>query len=317
MTMPVKSATSFKQLPAAVSNQTNKQPENIPSNPEKKQISTKAKVIGGLSALAILGTAVYFGMKGRNSRILAKQEAKLQELVSSGVLDEDYLKIFKDIRKLDGEEFIKTAYDKLAQKIGLTKVPELKIENNLGSCLSGFDSITLRTGGLKNKAEQLEYIRHELEHAKQTEMMFRAFGKDAVLDSYAERIITHLKMNPLFCSSNFKGKYNFKDVTPEELKVFIDAQKAKLAENTGMLDEILKTKGKIKSGTPEFAEAEKYFEASKNYKSPGMLNGVKVPDTYFEQIMKEYKNNLLEFNAFKEGKTINDMYTKFMEIVTK
>ena len=71
----------------------------------------------------------------------------------------------------------------------------------------------------------------------------------------------------------------------------------------------------VKTITKE--EAKKYMEAARNYKSPGMLNGINVVSSYFEQIMKEYKNNLLEANAFREGENIRDMYLKFLKLINK
>lgn len=280
---------------------------------EKKPISNTSKIIAGTAALALLGTAIYFGIRGKNT---AKLEAKFQELINNGEMNETYLRIFKDTNKLNGEEFIKAAYNKLADAVGLAKKPELIIKPHQASCKSSFDSIELCLGGLKTKADQFNFIRHELEHAKQTEMMYRAFGKDALLDAYAQRAITHLKMNPLYCSQEFNTS-KFDEIPKEKLQLFIEKCKSKLVEKTGFLDEIVKEKGKILQNTPEYEEAQKYMKAARNYKSPGMLNGINVVSSYFEQIMKEYKNNLLEANAFREGENIRDMYLKFLKLINK
>lgn len=136
---------------------------------EKKPISNTSKIIAGTAALALLGTAIYFGIRGKNT---AKLEAKFQELINNGEMNETYLRIFKDTNKLNGEEFIKAAYNKLADAVGLAKKPELIIKPHQASCKSSFDSIELCLGGLKTKADQFNFIRHELEHAKQTEMMY-------------------------------------------------------------------------------------------------------------------------------------------------
>ena len=280
---------------------------------EKKSVSNTSKIIAGTAALALLGTAIYFGIRGRNT---AKLKAKIQELINNGELNETYLQIFKDTEKLNGEEFIKTAYDKLAEIVGLTKKPKLIIKQNQASSKSSFDTIELCLGGLKSKADQFNFIRHELEHAKQTEMMYRAFGKDALLDAYVQRAINHLKMNPICCLQEF-NKSSFDKVPQEELEIFIKKLKGNLSPKTGFLDEIVEKKGKILPNTPEYEEAQKYLEAARNYKSPGMLNGIKVRESYFEQIMKEYKNNLLEANAFREGEKIRDMYLKFSELINK
>lgn len=314
--MSVNFSTAVNYQPAQYSSlPPEKEVNNNPSESKKFFSSTTAKIIGGTAALAILGTAIYCGMRGKSFRLSPKQEAKLQELITQGQMDETYLKIFKDTENLKGEEFVKTAYDKLADVIGLTRKPELIISKNQGSGISSIDSIQIPLGGLDTKAKQFQFIRHELEHAKQTEMIYRAFGKDALIDAYIERNITAAKMNNLICKKIFNGKINFQSVTSDELATFKEAKKAQMLPKTGMLDEVVETKGKILPDMPEYAEAQKYLEAARNYKSPGMLNGLKVMDSYFEKIVNEYKNNLLEANAFREGDRIYDMYEKFCEII--
>lgn len=123
-------------------------------------------------------------------------------------------------------------------------------------------------------------------------------------------------MNPLYCSQEFNTS-KFDEIPKEKLQLFIEKCKSKLVEKTGFLDEIVKEKGKILQNTPEYEEAQKYMKAARNYKSPGMLNGINVVSSYFEQIMKEYKNNLLEANAFREGENIRDMYLKFLKLINK
>lgn len=294
-------------------------PKNVKQEiPEKNTISTTTKVIGGLSALALLGTAIYCEMRGKKVKISAAQKEILQDLINNDLMDKDYLKIFKDTEYLCGEKFIRTAYAKLAEKVDLTKPPELIVKKQIGSSSSCFDSIILCTGSFKSRADFFSCMRHELEHAKQSEMIYRAFGKDAFLDAYAERAVTQASLNPISCSKNFNGKSSLKNVTPEEIKAFKDATKAEMSDTTSRLDEILKLKGKILQGTPEYEEAKKYLEASRNYKSPAMLTGGgRYKQEFIKEITSAYKENLLEVNAGKEGDRISDMYKKFVEIIGK
>ena len=77
------------------------------------ELSKKQKqlIYGGVGILAlggIIATAIL--TKGKKIKLTSAQEAKLQELIANGEINQKYVDPFKEIQHLDGDAFIKTAY---------------------------------------------------------------------------------------------------------------------------------------------------------------------------------------------------------------
>ena len=110
--------------------------EHIQTKPKKEGLSTGAKWGIGLGLTALAGIGIYIATKGRGKiNLNANQEAKIKELISNGKLDEKHAEIFKSIEHLEGDDFIKEAYNRIAKYMGYNKstCPVLEITSKNSS----------------------------------------------------------------------------------------------------------------------------------------------------------------------------------------
>lgn len=296
---------------------------------EKKGLSTgqKTGIVASVLALGGIITAAVLS-KGKKINISPEQSAKLQELVNAGKLDEKYLEIFKNTEHLSGDKFIKEVYNNISKMMGYENcAPKLRIIHRYSSSSSSSGVISVSTKAFDTKAKQFSTIRHELEHFRQHEMIYRAFGKDAYIEAKAAPSIERLRLNDDYCKSKF-GK-TFKELSEQELTAYKKELTKEIEDKSETLENILKNKGKINQGTPEYAEAQIYLEATKNYKTPAMVLGKYATPEYVnelkntnpekfklaQQLLREYDNNILEKTAYTQGTIIKDMYELFLSVI--
>lgn len=306
--------------------------EHIQTKPKKEGLSTGAKWGLGALALAGVGTAIYFATRGRGKiNLNASQEAKIKELISNGKLDEKHAEIFKSIEHLEGDEFIKEAYNRIAKSMGYGRLtrPRLEIISNNSSSATNVRRIQIDKLGFATKEKQIGAIRHELEHFRQKDIKYRALGKDAYLGAEVEASINKLKYNEKFCIDKFGKKYS--ELTEQELQAYRKQLRTELdnPENFDILELLLAEKGKISKGSKEYAEAEKLLQATKEYITPTavvnepltveLAKRLKVENPELrkklEEASQKYYNNYLETEAKSvEGKMI-EMYRNFCEAI--
>ena len=291
------------------------------------ELSKKQKqlIYGGVGILAlggIIATAIL--TKGKKIKLTSAQEAKLQELIANREINPKYVDLFKEIQHLDGDAFIKTAYKKIADGMGyggFAVKPSLIIKNKTGNVLGIEDPFEIMITRGRSKADTLDIIRHELQHFKQNEMIYRAFGEQTYIEARTQRIIAHLKVNNEYCKSIFNGK-TFDQLTETEINAFL--KKSQKEIGTARLALFKDSAGTIKPGTPEYAKAQEYLEAARNYKTPTMLpkdwkdnfnNLSPEQKAMFVQYWKEYKNNILEIEAHAYGERIKAMFEKFTDAI--
>ena len=300
--------------------------------PKKEGLSTGAK--WGLGALALvgIGAAVYFATRGRGKiNLNANQEAKIKELISNGKLDEKHAEIFKSIEHLEGDDFIKEAYKRIAKSMGYDRLtcPQLEIISKNSSSSTNVRRIKIDKLGFATKEQQVGTIRHELEHFRQKDIMYRALGKDATLDAMVEPSINKLKYNEQFCIEKLGKKYS--ELTEKELQAYRSKLRAEFdnPEKFDILDLLLEVKGKISKGTAEYAEAEKILKARKEYITPTavvnepltseLLNRLKVENPKVHKALLEanriYENSYLETEARSVEGKIQEMYRHFCEAI--
>lgn len=332
--MPVKTASpvfrgskvDLSQKPDEFVRQNDKNQEPKKRHSILMQMGLSILALGGIVAAAILTK----GKTSKTSKSVIKQQApvdELQKLVENGKVSQEYLNIFKKTKDLEGNEFIAQAYSELLSTMGYGKTgPRLRIKTNASNGGCSANEIVISTKTYNNKMDQLEVLRHELEHFRQNDMAYRAFGKDQYVEAKAAPTIEKLKMNEEFCKEKFNGRI-FSEVSPSELESFMARLKMQIAEDAKIYETTLKQKGIIPSGTSEYNEAKKYLEGFRNYRTPSMILtkaermlGYSVleqtnPTKYkeVEKLFKEYHNNELEKGAFKEGDTIKEMYDEFLE----
>ena len=306
--------------------------EHIQTKPKKEGLSTGAKWGIGALALAGIGTAVYFATRGRGKiNLNASQETKIKELISNGKLDEKHAEIFKSIEHLEGDDFIKEAYNRIAKFMGYNKstCPVLEITSKNSSSSTNVRRIKIDKLGFATKEKQIGAIRHELEHFRQKDIMYRALGKDATLDAMVEPSINKLKYNEQFCIEKLGKKYS--ELTERELQAYRNQLRTEIdnPENFDILELLLAEKGKISKGSKEYAEAEKLLQATKEYISPTAVVNETLTAELLKKLEKEdpkllarihkarniYRNNYMETEAKRvEGKII-EMYRNFCEAI--
>lgn len=267
---------------------------------EKRGMSKKKK---GIIAAGIATAVVVIG-------ILINKHNRAQQLKK---VPEEFKTIFKDLRNETGDNFVNKAYDKLKKYMKLEGIAPEKIgrsgpDQGINSIQGGFNpslNTIQYTDGFFTKvsrATQFEMLAHELKHAEQTSKIIRSEKLDEYAQAWAEFNVNNAKSNPLNISFNFA--YTQAQRAGKE-KEFLD----KVTQNAK--NEILKSmkeshKGslampKFKPGSPEYQEAEKYIEASRNYEGLGFMA---IPG-------ENYRNNPLEKEAYGFGAQMK----KFFNIV--
>ncbi len=299
---------------------------------EKNGISTGTKWAIGLGVIALASAGIAFATKGKKINISSAQEVKLNELIKNGQLDEKYVDIFKSTEHLSGDAFIKSVYKKIAGAMGYETHPPLKIisENSTSSFGHG-EYVRIDRLAFKTKEELLDAIRHELEHCRQDDLIYRAFGKDVMFDALAQKNINKLKINEEYCISKMGKKYS--NLSESEIEAFKKTTRKiyETPDSVEFFENLFKEKGKIPVGSAEYKEAEKCLQATREYVSPcfgvnknetltaDLLDKLKVENPEKFALMKktyqEYKRNALETGAIQAGKKIKDMYNLFKETI--
>ena len=299
-----------------------------------KGLSKTAKWAIGIGAAALAAGAIYLLTKGKSGIKLTKaQKSKVQELIKSGRLSSNDAEIFKSVEGLEGDDFIKEAYKQVSKSMGYDRLtcPKLRIAHDSslkGGGGAGLGHITINTGAPKENT--IGTIRHELEHHRQNEIVYRAFGKDAFLEATINRNMVRLKENESYCMEKFGKKYA--ELTEAELESYKEAaKKVYLDEGFDILELLTTQKGRILRGSTEFNEAEKFLEATRNSRIPTMYGeGSKdLTVEYMKRLEQEnpellnkivkvfdqYYNNPLEVGAYAAGDAMRDKYKLFKDAI--
>ena len=203
-------------------------------------------------------------------------------------------------------------------------VPKIKISKKFSNGgTSDINEITLyMQGGKTYHYDIMGTLRHELEHFRQKDLVYRAFGEQAYIDAQIQPIIKRLKYNSEYCQKITGKKYS--DLTQAELDNYIESCKNELGKNCSKLRDLRFRKGDIAQGSEEYNEAKRYLDAMKNYESPFMyaddlcaesIRNMKKTDPkkvkFLQDIYMKYKNNELEVCARKKGDEVKKMYQIF------
>src|SRR5574344_2172076 len=303
--------------------QTQQQSQIAPqNNKSKKGISTTAILGIGLGVLATAVIAIA-ATRGKKIKLSPTQENKLNELIAAGKLNSENAEIFKSIEHLNGEQFIKKCYQKLTKSMGYSNLsaPDLVIisAGKAGCSSANSGKITINTLGFNTKEKQIGAIRHELEHFRQKEMCYRAFGKEAYINAKIDAVVNKYMLCEDICIKKFSKK--FSELSEKEIEQLRNGLKNDMASSLGIakLELVLSSKGKIPVGSEEYKEAETYLNAAKNYVTPTMvgehltkenLNKWKVenPKLYnlIIRLHRQYNASPLEKGAVKEENIMKD-----------
>ncbi len=304
------------------------------SDTEKKSgMSAGAKLtLGGVLA-AILGVGIWCASRGKVRPkpvpLSAIQEANLEKLISTGKIDKQSAELFKMTNGLEIDEWLPDVYKKMCKDMGYRfshDVPRIKISQKFSTGgNSDINKITLYMQGEKTTySDVIGTLRHELEHFRQKDLVYRTFGEQAYIDAEIQPMLKRLKYNSQHCQKITGKKYS--DLTQAELDNYIESCKNKLRENCSKLRDLRFRKGDIAQGSNEYNEAKKYLDAMKNYESPFMyeddlcvesIKNMKKTDPkrikFLQDIYKKYENNELEICANKKGDELKKMYQIFVD----
>ena len=308
---------------------------NETSNQEKKKsgLSTaeKAALWIGIPSLIGLGAWIISKGKVKPKALTEKQAKELEQLVSSGKIDKQYAEIFKNMNGLDIDQWLGKTYGKLCDDMGYRfnyDIPEIKIStlHSTGGS-SSINTITLNMqGGKTTQAQILGTLRHELEHFRQKDLVFRAFGQDEYINAELQPILKRLKYNEAHCIEQTGKKYS--ELTQAEIDKYVERHKDMLIKDCSKLRSLLERKGKIGVGTSEYKEAERYLNAMKNYEDLSMYENNLTAESikemrnrnpervkFLQDVYKRYNDNELEVCARREGEKIEKMYELFESIL--
>lgn len=319
------SVPQMTQQPDIVSFSASKQIQN---ETKKQGLSNGEKWGIGTVAVLGLGALAYVLTRGKaKPKIADEAMSKLNGLVSNGKMNKTYLDIFTETHGSEGKNFIQDVYNRLTKAMGYDKhKPQLNILDGYKSSQSSSNGIKISLKAFPTKEKQIDTIRHELEHFRQHELVYRSFGREAYINAKIEPSITVLKLSDEKCIEKF-GK-TFKELSTSEIEAYRAKVRTEVESKLQILEDLLKERGAISSTSAEYAEAEKYLQAMKEYITPTAIWGhepgvytrlkTEAPEQYklAQDLLRRYNNNALEQGAVREGTKIKDMYKLFIDTIS-
>lgn len=228
-------------------------------SPEKKN-KWKSIAVGVGIALSLIGLSIL--TKGKLNRSILKPEMikQLEELVASGKIKQETLDLMMGLIKDTKSNGIKSSYEAMIKYMGIKVAPELAPLEGNGSAFGMYHP---NIGDVRLPEDaKLGTIFHELTHFLQFQKVYRAFGKDAMVEAQVEKMVRALEQNPKFAEKEL-GK-PFKNATKEEIELFMKKERNRINSefNEEFYKRVADANGEL---TPkELEEAKEYLEAMKN-----------------------------------------------------
>lgn len=262
-------------------------------NEDKKRLSSTLKAGLALGGLALVGTGVYLATRGKRSfKLTAAQQKELEQLIEAGKIDSETAVFFTDLIESKSFGNIPKMYEKLAKFMGYEKAPELIINpdlDNSGIAVYNYINGTISVG----EKPKLSDIYHELIHFGQFDYLYRAFGKDEILNARTLGIVNELKFDSKFkggrVSQRIFGK-PMEEVSAAELESFLTKKRMDFSANFNdeFYQQVAALKGELSEGSK--AKAELYRQALMAAdKNQSLLE----KEAYGKQIL--FENKLSEF----------------------
>lgn len=241
------------------------------------------------TTLATIGVATILIAKRKkiNSTIKFTQEHEklFQELLNKEEIDKKHLDFFRDIySKPKNERTPEFFYKKLLEFLNFEKAqPELIKDKKICPGMMFYDYIN-GTITINPKAWSIGGLRHELVHAEQAILMYKAFGKEKLCEAYADCYIF-----------NMKNAGKLQEKTEQEIQ---GIKASKLKEYLKEFNEeyYKRAIADSKELTPEeYSRAEKCLENARCY------NG--------------HSNGIIEKEAYSVGLKFDNMLRKFRKVL--
>jgi len=191
-----KPSLESNNLPVNVQNKVDK----VEIQGKKPDLSTNAKIGIGLG---IVGTIIggILLRKSLTNKVSSQGQQVAQELgqaINSRLTSKE-LDLFESIKNLEGDEFISKAYDLIAKDMGLPKYPKLNIDHTTCASRSlghAGREITVFPDNYpveNRKAQILGTLRHELEHYKQSLIIFMRKGDKQYEEAFKAQIMRRIR----------------------------------------------------------------------------------------------------------------------------
>lgn len=245
-----------------------------------KKILTRVAIAAGTLGLVLLTKG-----KFKKSLISPAMIKEIEELVSSGKVKQETVDMLMGLIKDSKKNSLKDSYEAIINYMGIKVAPELKPLAE-GRGIGGVYHPNLGDIRLPENAD-LGTILHELTHFNQFQKVYRAFGKDAMVEAQVEKLVNALKQNPKYAEKEL-GK-PFKDATKEEIEMFMEKERNRMNSefNEGFYKRVAEANGELSS--KELEEAKKYLEAMKN---PNHNHSIIEREAYSKEI--SFENELRE-----------------------
>lgn len=274
---------------------------------------------------SLLAWEFFMGDKlaGKNLELTPAILKKIDEFISKGIINKDYAEIFKKNINFNNISFMEKSYHDLAKSMGFKKYPGLVFNDFYSSC--GFNPRTISVSPLafSTKTEQIGALRHELEHFRQEELVYRILGEDKYINAKIKPSIQRLKINDKYCISKFQKKYT--QLITNEIEQYKMDLYNQLKENCAVLKN-----ARINNLPPtkqELKEAKLYIQAIEDYKSPmmvldniepGCIGQLRTTNPELYKLVNDYtvsyNLNPLEKGAKSKENEIRNMFEYFIEL---
>ena len=326
---PVQNNISYKDSTISAADKI----KNLKQDKQDSSVGKTLLIGTGIATLAGIGLWIASRGKVKPKALTDVQAKKLEELVSSGKIDKNYAELFKDMNGLEIDQWLGRSYDKMCSDLGYKfayDTPNIKISTDFANGGSmDLKTITLyMQGGKTSETDVLATMRHELEHFRQKDLVYRAFGEEEFLNAEIQPMLRKLKNNPAHCLEQTGKKYG--ELSKVDIDKYIQRHKDMLRKDCVKLRSLQSRKGSIEKGSELYDEAKKYYEAMKNYETPSMYEENFCVDTinklkktnperikFLQEIFKKYQNNDLEIGAVHEGDKIRKMHELFLKEVSE
>ena len=333
---------------------------------KEKGLSTNAKIGIGLGVIATVvgGLLLHKNFANKVSsegqQVTREFSQAVKNLINEGRISTKEAEMFDELKGLEGEEFITRAYDLVARDMGLTKYPKLIVDKtpNCPNLAHAGEDITVylksyeRDFGNNTKEELLDFVRHELEHYKQSLIMFKQEGEEAYKEAFIAGKRYRIGDKARLMSEDSLGNIdrerwadNIETILNEEArKVGIAEPEESTAEI--ILERIFEHETPIKTirsmtendwanihfSEEELSKAHNYLLSTRSYRSTdcftqeyflpnGTLDYDKIMlNPYAHEIMDRfyhegYVQNPLEVGAKEAGETLRDKFIEFLRAI--
>lgn len=230
--------------------------------------------------VAVLGAGAFILGKGKSSsiKISAEQINQLNEMVNKGEVKQETVDLMLKLLK-DGKLTPQKLYKSICEYMNIKKAPELNIVDINQGAMGVYNPNKGNISFPENTS--IGTMFHELTHFQQFQKVYRAFGKDAMIDAQVEKMHTRLKTNPKY--AEYKLGKPFDKASAEEIGGLLEKEKARL--NSEFNEDFYK---KVAEANGELSQKE--FEEAKLY-----LDAIKCPDHNSTIIEREAYHNEIVF----------------------